>query len=248
MRCRLLPFGTLLLGTACSGAADIPDLPDLTSLRAEYDHPSGTVDETAVVEVLEDAPDLEALAAGFGSLNLASDGVNEASEAGGARTGSGIDLQGSVRVNIRCPGELTEPVYDAAQNGSLALTLGVESSRILRGIAGNASHCRARHAFFGRTVRSEINGPFALDLGGDLGLGQRGSARLLFSLDGEITIEDVQFTRVTGRVSRESFESLFTLPDGNTVVLAVLAEGVIGVRDQQGTWACNTTDLRCSRN
>jgi hypothetical protein len=239
-----------LFGTGCSGAANVPDTPDFAGLRAQYDQPSGTVDETTVLEVLEmaDMTDLENLAAGLSSLQLASDGVGEASEAAGAKTGSGIDLQGSITVNVRCPGELDEPVYDAAQNGSLSLTIAVESTRILRSIAGTASNCRAHPSFFGRTVRAAINGPFAFDLGGDIALGQRGSDTLLFSLGGEIIIEDTPFAGITGRLRPNSFESLFTLPDGNTVVLVVLAEGVIGVRDHDGTWSCNTADLRCARN
>jgi hypothetical protein len=238
-----------LFGTACSGAANVPDTPDFAGLRAAYEQPSGTVDETTVLEVLEMAPDIESLAAGLSSLQIASDGVGDASEAAGAKTGSGIDLQGSITVNVRCPGELDDPVYDAAQNGSLSLTIAVESTRILRSIAGTASNCRAHPTFFGRTVRAAINGPFAFDLGGDIvGLGQRGSGTLLFSLGGEIVIEDVPFAGITGRLRPDSFESLFTLPDGNTVVLVLLAAGVIGVRDHDGTWSCNTADFRCARN
>ena len=59
--------------TACSGAAEIPDTPDLTALQVEYDNPSATLDATTVQETLEEIPPLDALAAGFRASGLRDD-------------------------------------------------------------------------------------------------------------------------------------------------------------------------------
>ncbi|HEY3496855.1 MAG TPA: hypothetical protein VGK73_19285 [Polyangiaceae bacterium] len=249
MTLRSLPLlGLTLITAGCSGRAAVPDTPDLAALRAEYEHPNAELDETSVREMLETAPDVQTFLAGLSSLELASTGVNEASASAGQKSGAGINLQGSIEIEARCPGDFDDPVYDASRNGSIGLTLAVENTRILRGIYGHASNCVARRTYFDTTVRVSLDGPFSIDLGGDIDLRQPTLRRLLFALGGEITIGDTSFTGVSGRITGDSVESLFTLPDDSTVVLLVLAAGVIGVRDQEGTWACDAVNFECSRN
>ena len=242
-------LGIALGAVACSGAADVPGTPDFAALRAAYDQPNAELDETSVREVLEMAPDVAELGAGFTAFQMANSGVEDASSTAASKSGNGIALQGSIKVTLRCPGELVDPVYDTAVNGALTLTIAVESSKILRGVSGQASRCRATRNYFGRDVRVGLDGPFEFDLGGDIGLGSRGSGVILISIDGEITLNDAVISRVNGRLSPDGFESLFTLPDGGgTVILVSNLDGDIGIRDRSGFWHCNTVDRECARD
>ena len=245
---RTLPLlGLALVTLGCSGAAEVPSIPDLAALRAQYDQPSAEFDETMAHDALMMHPELTSLASGMSAFDSAGAGVDDASAAAGTETGSGIDLQGSIHVVVRCPGDLDSPVYDAGVNGDLSITLAVDSTRILRAIAGRAEHCVARQTYFGKTVRVSMDGPFSIDLGRDIGLGQSRSASLLFSIDGQIEVDDYDFTKVTGRLSQRGFEYLLTLGE-ESVILLVLADGVVGVRDKDGTWRCNVSDLACARD
>jgi hypothetical protein len=236
-----------LVSGACSGPAEIPSTPDLAELQASYNAPSATLDKDTAREALDTYPDLVTLAGGFQSMGLARAGASDASRKTDESSGSGVDLQGSLRVTVRCPGELGNPVYDERVNGSIGITIGLDRSRVLRGIAGQASNCLAHEEFAGLPFRVRLDGPFTLDLGGNLRMNQLGAADLLVSLQGAISINDIEFSSLTGRLSSTGgFETLWVLASGSTVVLNVGTDGSVGVRDSRGNWFCATDELDCS--
>jgi hypothetical protein len=230
---------------ACTGAADIPDTPDLRKLAAQYEHPTATLDQTTVVSTLGQMPKLSELVAAFRAAGYTTDAVNTSSE--DATTGSTRNLrfQGGIHVTIRCPGELADPSYDA--NGSISLTLGVEENLIKRGIGGTADHCVLRGVQLGQPIRVEIDGPFSLDLGRDIGLRQRWSGRLLMYMSGTISTPNLTLTRLSARWDEDKLEYLYEGTDGRTVVAVVTAEGKISIEDSGGEWGC-TDNQTCVRN
>jgi len=230
---------------ACSGAADVPDTPDLRELAAQYEHPTAALDQTTVVSTLAQMPNLSELVAAFRAAGYATDGVNASSQDATNGSTSNLRFQGGIHVTIRCPGELADPNYDA--NGSLSLTLGVQENLIKRGIGGTADHCVLRGVQLGQPIRVEIDGPFSLDLGKDLGLRQRWSGRLLMYMSGTISTPNLTLTRLSARWDQDQLEYLYQGTDGRTVIAVVTAQGQISIEDSGGKWGCSDNQT-CARN
>jgi hypothetical protein len=242
---RRLAGATFALGVlGCAGPAEVPDTPDLRELLSEYQQPSATLDKQTVTDAFASAPNIQTLAAGFTTVSAATPSINAANDKLERRSDSALRVQGSMRITLTCPGDGPEPTLDAAKNGSIVLTLGVEETRILRGIGATANQCLARPAFLGHSVRVSLDGPIAIDLGKNLGEGD-GAIELLISLLGEVQLGDTVFRSINGRFTREGFESLFVLQDGSTIVLTAKGDGRVGVRDQQGFWNCSADTLEC---
>ena len=228
--------------TACSGAAEIPGTPDLTGIQEQYQHPSARLDSTTVQETLEEIPPLDALAAGFRAAAYATTGVDSASGSASKKSGGAISIQGSLRVNLRCPGDLDDPTYDANSNGSISLTVAVEDNRIQRGVGGTADRCVLRGRLLDLPVRVEVDGPIAFDLGHDVGLRARWSGTLLMWVRGSITIGDLVLDNLTARYTDETLEYLHTRSRDNETVVAQLSGDGITIKDLNGTWFCRSDE------
>jgi hypothetical protein len=235
--CRLL----LLIGIGATalacGPADIPETPDLSKLESDFNTPTAVLDQTGVGEALLQMPSLRQLSAGFRAAGSTTDGIDAADQQAASGSGSRLNIQGSIKVNVRCPGGLDVP--ELGSNGSIDLTLGVEKNLIKRGVRMMANACVMRGSVLGTPVRVEIDGPILMDLGGDLGLRQRWVGRLLMLITGTIDIEGVTLDNLAARWNSDTFEYLFRLPNEKTWVIAsVTADGAISVRDSQTTWSC----------
>jgi hypothetical protein len=231
-----LLFGICSTLLACGGA-DIPNTPDLSALQAQFEQPTAALDETGVGEALLQMPSLDQLSAGFRAAGSTTDNVNTADAQAGSAAGSRLNIQGSIKVNVRCPGGLEGPSF--GPNGSIDLTLGVERNLIKRGIAMMANDCVMRGDVLGTPVRVTIDGPVYMDLGGDLGLRQRWAGRLLMLITGTIDIQGLVLENLAARWTSDKFEYLFRLPGVDRwVIAAVTAEGAISIHDSRGTWSC----------
>ena len=238
MKASLLALCLLALGTpGCGGAADIPGTPDLRELLQNYERPTGALDGSNVDAALSRAPNLRELAAGFESAKYIPSDVNYASSSTSAKGGSRLRLQGSLHLDIRCPGERRDPVYDEEVNGAVSLTVAVAENRILRSMGGDANACILQGSLQGVPVRIVIDGAIAFDLGGDIGIGQYWSGELLASLPGELRVGDYVFQSVSARFTQGRFQHLVRLEDGSTIVLELSAQGVT-IRDGVGVWFC----------
>jgi hypothetical protein len=121
----------------------------------------------------------------------------------------------------------------------------VRESRIARSVGGSANHCVLRADLRGTPVPVEVDGPLAFDLGGDIGLRQRWSGRLLMRIDGSISIGEYEFSGLSARFTAESFEYLFELPGEEGSFIAQLDADGITLRDRTSTWTC-PSGLPCS--
>lgn len=220
----------------CGGAADIPNTPDLSELIAGYQNPTAQLDAPMAQTALTTFPPLDRLAAGFRAGRFPADDVADASDP--SRPPSAVRVQGSINVTARCPGELSEPAFDPALNGTLSFTLGVAENRVLRGIGGDADHCVLHETILGKAVRVELDGSVAFDLGRDFRLGEGFSGTLLARFD-SVTVADTEFKNVTARFVDGRVEHLFSL-DGGTVI-ASLSEAGVTIRDRRGLWLCLET-------
>ncbi len=225
---------------ACSGAAEIPDTPDMSALIESYKHPTADLDTTTANEVITELPPLEQLAAGFRAARYTTNGVDEGS--GSSDNDSALRVQGSVRVTLRCPGEGEDPVFDADTNGSISMTLAVEENRIKRSIRAVAAACRLRGELLSLPILVGVDGPILFDLGGDVGLRDKWSGQLLMKLEGTLDVEGLVFEKLSARWDGDRLEHLFERANGDTVVaeLRTLASGDpgIGLRDRTRVWGC----------
>jgi len=224
---------------ACTGAADIPPTPDLTSLQLEFENPTAELDETKAGETLREMPDLHQLAAGFRAAGFTTDGVNDADDEASSSAGNRFRIQGSIRVTLRCPGELDVPAFGS--NGTVNLTLGVQENLIKRGIAMTATDCVLRGNVLGMPVRVAIDGPMYMDLGRDLGLRQRWSGRLLMLIAGRIEIGGLMLENLAARWTSDQLEYLFRLPgdEKSWVIAVVTADGNVSVKSKGATYGCS---------
>jgi len=234
---------TLLLGLcsallACSGGAAIPNTPDLSQLQSEFQNPTAALDRTSVGEALGQMPSLRQLSAGFRAAGSTTDSLDTADEQAASGSGSRLNIQGSIKVTVRCPGELEVPSYGS--NGTVDMTIGVEKNLIKRGIGMRANACVMRGDAYGTPVRVQIDGPIYMDLGRDLGLRQRWVGRLLMLVAGTIDIEGVGVVdNLAARWTNDTFEYLYNWPEGNGwVIAAITSQGAVSVRDSQTTWSC----------
>ena len=246
MKPTLLACWFALATAACSGAADIPATPDLRELLQDYERPSASLDGTRVATALNSAPNLKALAEGIRSAKyLLDDDINSVSKTSSGNTGSGLRLQGSLNLHIRCRGELSDPVYDDALNGYISLTVAVAENRILRSMGGEAKACVLRGAIQGLTTRIEIDGPVAFDIGGDVGLGQYWTGELLASIQGELRVGDYVFRNISARFKDGRFQHLVGV-DGGNIVFELSGDDGITIRDGAGIWFCKAGES-CAR-
>lgn len=235
----LLPAIALAVGvSACSAPSEVPNTPDLTYLVDQYDGPTGILDPASADSALAEMPQLGRLAAGLRASGYATNTVDEAGRSSSRKDkDNALDIQGSIRINIRCPGELEEPLYDADTNGTLDVTVGVDESRIKRGVGGRANGCVLRGDDEGVPIRVEIDGPFAFDLGRDLSIRSRWKGQLLMRIDGRITIDDLELQGLSARWTAEEFQYLFTLANGDWVIAQISLDGIT-IRDHDRTWFC----------
>jgi len=209
-------------------------------MQHDYDFPTASLDVDTVQEALTELPPLDALAAGFRASGYVTTGVDDAGGTASKKSGGAITIQGSLRVNLRCPGDLDDPTYDASANGSLSLTLGVEDNRIKRGIGGTADHCVLRGLLLDLPVRVEVDGPVAFDLGRDIGLRARWSGTLLMVVRGTITVGDLVLDNLSARYTEERLEYLHVRSRDQSTVVAELSGDGIRIRDQNLVWFCRS--------
>jgi hypothetical protein len=235
-----------LAAVGCGGAADVPATPDLRALIASYDAPNGELDSTQAGTVIANAPPMPELAAGLQATGLVAGSVNTASTDNTTQTSSAVRLQGSINVDFRCPGDLTQPVYDPATNGSASLTFAVQDNLIKRAFGGTADNCVLLGYVGANTVSVHLQGTIAFDLGSDIGIGHRWSGRLLAFLPGELTVGSFTFTSLSARFTQDMVEYLVHLDDGTNVVLTFTSSG-LSVRDKSGSWFCPSGQTTCNR-
>ena len=247
----LTPYLLLLSTVACSGAADIPSTPDLSELLQNYDHPTASLDESTVAQAVESTPSLKELAAGIEAADyILGDNVDSASTTASGSSGTRLRLQGSISLHVRCPGELSEPNFDEAVNGSISFTLALADNRIRRSFGGEAKACVLQGKLAGKPARITLDGPIAFDIGGDVGVGRRWSGELLASLPGELNVAGIEFKSISARRTADgTFQHLVRMPaDNKTVVLELNVDDGITVRDGSGVWFCATGEPCARRN
>ena len=233
-----------LLG--CTGAADVPPVPDLSGLEQSYDAPSAELmDAPAVQAAMDSVPELGDLAAAFRATGALVDPIDDASEAAGATSGAGIRVRGTIEVQVRCPGSGSTPVFDAATNGTFTLRLAVQDNSIRGSFGADSEHCISSANVAGTRLPVELDGRLEMDLGGDIRLGQRRArSRILFSLDGDLTVGATVFRNVSARFEGERFEFLVMTARGSVVLF--LSDTGIGLRDQDATWYCDADARTCA--
>ena len=237
---RLHPFSLLPLCSAlfaCAGAAEIPDIPDLAILQDQYNHPTAELDATTAVTALNEMPSLSELAAGFRAAGYIQSGVEQGGSQGAQGTSSRLRVQGSINVNVRCPGDAFQPAYGA--NGTVDLTIAVEKNQIKRTIGGQATRCILRGNLLAQDVRVELDGPLAIDFGKDIGLRNRGAEQLLMNIRGALKIGDYEVKNLSARWTEESLQYLFVMSKDEWVVAEITTDGTVSITDKSSIWGCS---------
>lgn len=233
-----------LAALGCTEAADIPDVPNLRALDAQYDDPTAAFDGDEVRALLASYPELERLARALRASEPFVDNVDEARDAANQQSGSGIDLRGGLTITAACPGQDAEPRFDSASTGTFSLDLAVQDGAIKPSFWATANHCLMRGVLGSATFPVELDGQIAMDIGSPIGLEtpwQRG--RTLLSMQGSISIDTLTLSGLSARYGLGDFEYLQEVP-GGSVVLFVRDDG-IGARDRDTTWWCDRETATC---
>lgn len=243
----VLAHAAVALGAlGCTGAADIPAVPDLSGLEESYDAPSAELmDAPAVEAAVESVPNLQQVAAAFRATGDLVQPIDQARDTAGEATGVGIRVRGTIVVEVRCPGSERTPVYDAATNGTFTLSLAVQNNNIRRSFAAEADRCISSTSVGGTLIPLELDGRIEMDLGGDINLRQGWTrSNLLFSLEGTFKVGSAILRNVSARLEGDRFEFLQETPQGS-VVLFVTDSG-LGLRAQDATWFCDVDTGLCA--
>jgi hypothetical protein len=211
-------------------------------LNDGYKQPSATVDAQNILDVLAEVPPLEELAAAFRASHFVTGAIDQVSGSTGESAGGRLRVQGGIHVTMRCPGMGDDPVYDAAVNGAVSLTIAVAESSIRRDIGGQATKCGLKGRLRDLQVPVVIDGPVALDLGRDISLRSGWSGTLLMSI-GELRIDDrFSFHDMSAKFEADGVEHLIPLRNGSTIVAGVGLEGSVRIRGRNGAWVCSQSD------
>jgi hypothetical protein len=246
LRALLIQAAVALGALGCTGAADIPSVPDLSGLEESYEAPSAELmGAPAVQAAVESVPDLQQLAAAFRTTGDLVQPIDEARETAGEATGLGLRVRGTIAVEVRCPGPESTPVYDAATNGTFTLSLAVQNNNIRSSFGAEADRCISSTSVSGTRIPLELDGRLEMDLGGDINLRQGWAlSNLLFSLDGTFKVGSAIFRNISARLVGDRFEFLQETPQGS-VVLFVTDSG-LGLRAQDATWFCDVDTGLCA--
>jgi hypothetical protein len=225
----------------CTEPAEVPAVPDLTSLADEFETPTGTVDNGAAVQdLIGRYPELTRLANAFRFTKSLVARADEGRSAADERDGRGVELRGAIDVTVACPGS----GFEGAEPGSLAVSLAVSRNEIQRSFWGRAAYCRFQSVVGGVELPFVLDGDIAMDVGSNIPLtGPWPTSPMLVSLLGTLELSDLQVSGVSARVGDDAFEYLQTIETGSVVLF--VTSGNIGLRDADATWTCGTDSTTC---
>jgi hypothetical protein len=220
----------------------------VATLAAQYDAVYATLDATTARTVLERTQSLQAVIRSFVGFEFLRNMVEDATSVDFDDTQLAVDIQGSIDAHTPCPGWQDGTPLDAATQGFIDVTIGVENSRVQRAFGGHTTQCR----FIGYPpgARSNIVATMDLeiDLGGSLGFGEPTPA-ILVRASNITGLIDNAVMNLAGQIisfrirtdnSLETLVDLTTLGAGlsGSALLAGLMDGRWAVRVGNGQWIC----------
>jgi hypothetical protein len=155
--------------------------------------------------------------------------------------------------------DLSAPIV-SGEAGLLTFNLGVENSKVQRTLRGTAQHCEL--IVIGSSSLPTVSTGSAdllVDLGEDLALGVAVTQPILIQAT-NVRVDDgssgtvlalapgVDEVRMTGENGIQVLvqPSALGVSVTGTVVVTLLADGTMAVRDQQGTWTCTRDGTPCA--
>ncbi len=245
MRLHILVIGTLTLAAvSCSSAPFPPPLPEeVISLAERYDHPTATLDPSAVRAIFDRASAARTEIEPFAGLRFVSDVIGNATSAAAAQQDLSVEVRGSIAAHAPCPGE-----GDAAPSGTLDITIGIDGSRAQRAFTGHASECRFLMPQADANVTVALTADVEIDAGGSFGLTDPPPPALLLRvshLSGSMAgmpfaaAEDVVHFRLRADGGIETLLDLGPLGGSGSGILELRKDGVVALRVRDGAWICD---------
>lgn len=244
----------ILAFVALSGCtADVaapPNMPRaVTSLAANYDELTATLDTDTARLVLEQTIPIQNTLSVFWGLKLLR-GVVERATSLTFENDLTDDVQGSIVARAPCPG--WDPNKPANQGvcGYVELTLGIDDSRLQRAFAGHVASCRFLTVQAGVQVRFIGSMELEVDLGREMEFGSPTSSVLVRATNISGAVSGVELDlherilsfRMTPDDSIDTRIDLATLHRGleGTLQLALYRDGTWVLRVRDGSWVCGT--------
>jgi hypothetical protein len=266
-------LGALAAGLTggCRDEVKVPPPPDVTSLVAAYDAPTGelTAETIGAVQLaLED--ELEVLASfcgwqegaiddlcsnnacnacsGLDPLSQAFRSVSNSSDGSEDFEDATNGLDGFARLTSTCPGPGRLPTYDAAKDGYVVLTIGFKDGGFDPAFGGKFVDCQLR--VDDAPVTANLDLAFALRrrfLPKDL-KGTEPIVRITGTIDDSAGSSNVDVSVRFSIVSGADFAFSFEVPDvGNMVFISGLSG--IGIQAANGRFSCESSEpaqtLKC---
>jgi hypothetical protein len=221
----------------------------VATLAAQYDAVNATLDATTARTVLERTQPLQAVIRSFAGFEFLRSMVEDATSVDFDDTQLAVDIQGSIHAHTPCPGWQDGTPLDAATQGFIDVTIGVESSRVQRSFGGHTTQCRFIADQPGARSNILATMDLEIDLGGSLGFGEPPPAILVRASNVTGLIDNTAMNladqvisfRLGNDSSIETFVDLTTLGAGlsGSALLAALVDGRWAVRVRDGQWICS---------
>lgn len=243
-------FATTTL--ACTPATVVPDPPDLTATANLYDAPTGTLDATNISSFLSkatseltlvDGADPSAFLAaitGAVATKLSSDDLPDSDE---SVSNSSVKVDAIVADDLTCLGWDADAGIDATENGTVHIQTVVKQNILSRVLWGTASHCRLTVPSANGDANTYVDGALSIYRYDSLQT-DPAAARFLVRVDGTLGSSIAVQAAFDFRTSADLLEVRIPLDSGD--VIALLANGKIGVRAKNGTFWCDSTSTTCT--
>jgi hypothetical protein len=258
-------FLAVCLGLFAAGCAQAPEPPapleDLSALALSYDHPTARLPGEQVRDFVLAARQYLQISELLTGLRFTRTLISETSAGLGANTAvEDLSISGVVHASVPCFGDEPMRTLDAATNGKLSATLGVQGSRLKRAFDGEFERCvfRVEPALVA-PQRVSVSARVVADLGADLGIGDEFTGPLLMKLRditgessgglGDFQLDSGEFhfrLRDDGAIDTLVDGAMFGLGETGSVLLSLRVDGTISLRDSLGEWSCDAEVALCA--
>lgn len=245
----LATLGCAVFLLGCAGE-EITEGPDLDSVLAIYQNPTGSLPEEELEALIEQALAADAMVRAIGGLDIVVQSLkpvaDSISQAGGSETTKKLKLRfllsGMGAVEQVCPGLSASPTVDP-ENGAVNYQVSLRDNFILKTIWGTFEQCQLHSDGQGGT----LDATWALSLGTNKLISQFEFEAILVQIQGTLALPESQISIDRDFVVQrdKTIEVRIAVSDGDVVCSSDRGMDRISIRTNSGAFCCVVSDQEC---